>query len=166
MLKRRFGLWLKLGMLRKLQGLDDAPGKAPAFKDLVLSLIIVHVHGIDGKDLFEIDNLRVLLVDLDGYRSPVDGLHRKCSHCGGDQYDQKKGDDDPSPLLDHFPVVPKVDLFFFLRGGVGIPGWGGELVISFRRDLFDIIHAILFILEGPEGGSKTYHSSNAIPKFY
>jgi hypothetical protein len=44
--------------------MDHSLGESPAFKDPALSLVIIHLHGIDGKDLFEIDNLGILFIDL------------------------------------------------------------------------------------------------------
>ena len=101
--------------------MDDPPGETPASEDLVLRLVVVRLHRVDGEDLLNVDNLWDLLIDLNGGGRPIDGLHRKCSHGRGDQNDQEKGDDNPPPLLDDFPVIPQVDLFLFLKGNRRIP---------------------------------------------
>ena len=93
-------------MCREVQGGDDPSCEGSAFEDLVLGLIVIQVHGVDGKDLLEIDNLGILFVDLDRGRTPVDRPHRISRYGSGDDNNEEKGDDGPSPFPDDLPVIP------------------------------------------------------------
>ncbi len=134
--------------------MDDPFRKASTFEDLVLGLIIIDVHRIDGKDLLEIDNLGILFVDLNGSGPPIDGFHRKSGHGRRNNDDEKRGDDHPSPLLNDFPIISEINFLLLLEKRRRI-SWGRELVISFRGRGLNIIHVVLLMLNGPEGESKT-----------
>jgi len=111
--KRGFRLREKLGVLIQLETLNYPPGKASTFEDLILGLIVIHIHRVYGKDLFKIDNLRILFINLNGHRTPIDGPHGKGSHCCRKKNNEKEGQDGPSPLLNDPPVIPQMNLFFF-----------------------------------------------------
>ncbi len=132
------GLGKKLGVLGEPEEIDDPSGEVSALEEFILGLIVVPVHGIDGEDLLEIDNLGVLLVDLDGCGTPVDGPHGEGSHGRRYDHDEEEGDNRPLPLSDDPPVVPEVDLALLLGKGLVIP-WRRELIILIHSGLSHII---------------------------
>src|SRR4030042_6497692 len=95
-LERGLRILMKFQVFREFEGLDHPFCKASTFEDLVLGLVIIHIHHIDGKNLLEIDDLGILLVDLEGGRCPVNGPHRTGGHGCSDEDAEKKSEEGPT----------------------------------------------------------------------
>jgi len=119
-------------MLCETQPLNCPSGQVATLEDLVLGLVVIHRPHVDGEDLLEIYNLRILDVDLDRRRPSVEGLHREAFDGCKDHRDQKYGNDHPPSFPDDPPVITKMDLLLFLLRKIGIAGGWRELIIFVR----------------------------------
>lgn len=121
-------------MFPKFHLLDDSFCERMAFKNFILGLVVIRRPHIDGKDLFQIDNLRVVNIDLKGggssiHRSRCEALNEAENHGYQDQ-----SDDHPFSFLEDPQVIPKMNFFFLLNGKIGESGRWRKLIIFGRRD--------------------------------
>ncbi len=118
-------------MLSQLEKLDDLLYKRSAFQGLVLRLVVIRIHRVDRKHLFEIDDVRIFLIDLNRGRTPVDRLHRERNNRGRYEYNEKDSDDGPLSFAENLPVVTEMDLLLFQNQRSGVSG-GKKLQLAPR----------------------------------
>ncbi len=121
-------------MFPELHLLNDAFRQGMAFENFILGLVVIRRPHIDGKDLFQIDNLRIVHIDLKGGGSSIDrpcceALNERENH--GYQY---QSDDHPFSFLEDPQVIPKMNFFLFLNRKVGEHGRRRKLIIFGRGD--------------------------------
>jgi hypothetical protein len=121
-------------MFPEFQLLDDAFRQGMAFENFVLGLVVVRRPHIDGKDFFEIDNLRVVNIDLKGGGPSVNRSRCEALNEGENHGDQYQSDDHPFSFLEDPQVIPKMNFFVFLNREVGEHGRRRKLIIFGRRD--------------------------------
>ena len=121
-------------MFPKLHLLDDSLCQRMAFKNLLLGLVVIGRPHIDGKDLFQVDNLRVFNIDLKRGGSSIDRFRCEALNESENHRDQDQSDNHPFSLQEDPQVIPKMNFFLFLNGKVGKYRRWRKLIIFNRRD--------------------------------
>ena len=96
-----------------MQIIDDSFGQGAALKDLVLRLAItIHVHRIEPKDFFEVQDVGLLGINFDKDFALVDRLLLQSAYRHYGKDNQEAGKQRPPALDDDAPVIEQVGDFF------------------------------------------------------
>ena len=121
-------------MFPEFQPLNDSFRQRMAFEYFILGLVVIRRPHVDGKDLFEIDNLRIVNIDLKGGGSSIDRFRCEALKEGENHRYQYQRDNHPLSFLEDLQMIPKMNFFLFLSREVGEHGRQRKLIKFGRRD--------------------------------